>query len=142
MGGEHRRDLPLRRPEADLRPPRTPAQYYATSLAFFHGTALCESEGIPADAFCETALPFLSGFVGDSLRMAAKMIKVRDYAGSDASLNVHAAALGNVIKGSDRNQVDRALPECLSGYLKNALAAGHGDDELAAVFEMFRSSGR
>lgn len=115
--------------------------YYATSLGFLHGAALCESEGIPIETYLATLLPFLSGFVSDTLKVGTEMVSRRTYAGSEASLNVNAATLGHVIQLSDENGVDRALPVCLSAYLKKAVAAGYAEDELPAVFEMFRKRG-
>lgn len=114
--------------------------YYGATLAFLQGAALCEAEGVPLDAYLSTLMPTLPVVV-DTLQTSVKMINKGSYEGAEAALDTHAAALAHVSQLSRETGVDRAYVDCLLGYAKKAVAAGHGRDELPAVFECFRKQG-
>lgn len=111
--------------------------YYGATLAFLQGAAFCEAEGVPVDAYLSTLMPALPVIV-DTMQTSAKMINEGSYKGSEAALDTHAAVLLHLSQLSRETGVDRAYVDCLLGYAKKAVAAGHGQDELPAVFECFR----
>ena len=69
------------------------------------------------------------------------MIDRELYRGIDCALSTHLAALRHIQRLSHDNEVDTRLPDVLMAAYKKAVAAGHGDDEIAAVFEVLRRSG-
>ncbi len=111
---------------------------YASWIGFLHGAALCDSEGIPIENFLSATVPMLDNLLTPLVKSAAEMAGQRSYASTVASLNANTIALEHIVQFCDENGVDRALPACLAGALQRAAAAGHGEKDLAAVFEIFR----
>lgn len=114
--------------------------YYGTALGFLQGAALCEAEGVSMDDYLANALAILP-VAADTMQLSVGMIQKGNYEGSEAALVTHAAALAHISQLIHETGVDRALADCLSGYFAKAVAAGHGQDELPAVFECFRKRG-
>ena len=115
--------------------------YYGSTVAFLQGAALCESEGVPLDAYLSTLLPTLP-VLADTMQTSVEMIKKGSYAGSQAPLDTWVATLAHISQLSRETGVDPAYVDYLSGYVKKAVAIGHGQDELPAVFEGFRKKAR
>lgn len=114
--------------------------YYGAMFGFFQGAALCEAEGVSLDDYLANASAILP-VVGDTMQLSIGMIDNGNYEGSEAAIVTHAAALAHISQLIHETGVDRALTECVSGYFTKAVAAGHGQDELPAVFECFRKRG-
>ena len=66
------------------------------------------------------------------------MIQRGDYSGSEASLEAWAAGIGQLVTHSRVSGTDSSFPRDLLARLEQAVAMGHGQHELAAVFECFR----
>jgi 3-hydroxyisobutyrate dehydrogenase-like beta-hydroxyacid dehydrogenase len=111
---------------------------YATWIGFLHGAALCESEEISIESYLSATLQMLAGPLPLLMKSSAEMVRQRSYRSLVASLNANISAIEHIVQFSDENGVDRALPACLVASLKQTAAAGHGEDDLAAVFEIFR----
>ena len=111
--------------------------YYGAMAGFFHGAAIVQSEGFPVDDYVSTLVPLLAG-VADSMQRCGDMIGKGSYAGSEASLNVHAASVEHILQLSQENGIDRSHPESLLAHFKRAIAAGHGQNELGALFEAIK----
>ena len=108
-------------------------------MAFLHGAAICEAEGVPLDTYLSVALkPVMPGLVTDTRQTCVEMIQKSSYAGSQATLDIWAAGIGHFVQFSRESGVDSTYPEGVLGYLQRARAQGHGQDEVAAVFECFR----
>lgn len=114
---------------------------YASWIGFLHGAALCESEGMSIESYLSATLQMLTGLLTPLVTSAAEMASQRSYASSVSSLNANTIALEHIVQFCDENGVDRTLPACLAGALQRAAAAGHGEKDLAAVFEVFRKRG-
>ena len=114
---------------------------YASWIGFLHGSALCESEGISIESYLSATVPMLDSLVTPLVKSAAEMAGQRSYVSTVASLNANTIALEHIVQFCDENGVDRALPACLAGALQRAASAGHGEKDLAAVFEIFRKQG-
>ena len=114
---------------------------YAAWIGFLHGAALCESEGISIESYLSATVPMLDSLVTPGVKSAAEMAGQRSYVSTVASLNANTIALEHIVQFCDENGVDRALPACLAGALQRAASAGHGEKDLAAVFEIFRRQG-
>lgn len=115
--------------------------YYGTAMGFLQGAALCEAEGVSLDDYLANALAVLP-VVADTMQVSAGMIQKGNYEGAEATLVTHAAALAHIGQLIQETGADRAFADCLAGYFARAVATGHGQDELPAVFECFRKQGR
>ena len=108
------------------------ACYYGSVMAFFHGAAICHAAGFPIELYVDQA------YVGEStLRHLGEMIAKRSYDEiSVGTIELDAALYEQVAKLSEDLGVDAAFPRMVTGYLDRAMAEGHGQHELAAIFEL------
>ncbi len=113
------------------------AFYYGATLAWLHGAAICESEGLPVEGYLDAMLPVLP-VITETLRTATAMIARGDYAGQQCTLAVHAAAMGHVRRVSAENGAGRELAEVVERLVADTVALGRAGDELPAVFERLR----
>ena len=108
------------------------ANYYGSMLAFFHGAAICHAAGFPIETYVDQA------YIGESTRRHfGEMIAKRSY--DDISIGVielDAALYEQVAKLSEELGIDAAFPKMVTSYLDRAIAEGHGEHELAAIFEL------
>jgi hypothetical protein len=107
------------------------------SLGFLYGAAVCDAAGISLDTYLSLALA-RRPFVEDTLQTCVQMIKKRDYSGSQATLDSWAAGIGQPVEYSRECGTDSRYPQEVLVRLQQAVAMGHGQHELAAVFECFR----
>jgi 3-hydroxyisobutyrate dehydrogenase-like beta-hydroxyacid dehydrogenase len=110
-----------------------------TILAFLHGAAMCAAEGVPLDTYLSVALKHvMPGLVADTMQTGVKMITKDSYVGSQATLDTWAAGIGHYVQFCRESGVDSTYPESVLGYFQRARAQGHGQEEVAAVFECLR----
>lgn len=107
------------------------------TLGFLYGAAMCEAEGVSLDTYLSIALARLP-FIADNLRMAVPMIKKGDYSGSEAALDTWVVGIEKLVEYSRAIGTDSGFPQAALARLQKAIAMGHGQHELAAVFECFR----
>lgn len=112
--------------------------YYGAMLAFFHGVALTESEDMPRESFIASA-PAIVGLVADTIKVAADQIARADYRGTEATLDIHAAALRNIARMSLENSTSPEIPELPLRFFERAIERGHGSAEMAAAIEAIRA---
>jgi 3-hydroxyisobutyrate dehydrogenase-like beta-hydroxyacid dehydrogenase len=111
------------------------------TLGFLYGAALCDAGGVSVDDYLSIALARLP-FITDNLRTSVEMIKKGDYSGSQAALDTWAAGIGQLVEFSGEVGADSSFPREVLARLQQAVAMGHGQHELAAVFECFRKRPR
>ncbi|MBN3815521.1 NAD(P)-dependent oxidoreductase [Paraburkholderia sp. Se-20369] len=107
------------------------------ALGFLYGAAVCDAEGISLDTYLSLALA-RRPFVEDTLQTCVQMIKTGNYSGSQATLDSWVAGIGQLVAFSQESGTDSSYPQEVLARLQQAVAMGHGQHELAAVFECFR----
>jgi 3-hydroxyisobutyrate dehydrogenase-like beta-hydroxyacid dehydrogenase len=108
--------------------------YYAASAGLLHAAALCEAEQVPlADYFAgvEALMPILQ----HTAAAAGAMVSAREYAGDQATLDVHLAAIKNIQRASADSGLANEIPDALVKTFSRPVAGGRGDEELPAIFE-------
>jgi 3-hydroxyisobutyrate dehydrogenase-like beta-hydroxyacid dehydrogenase len=108
--------------------------YYGATLAMLHGAALCNSENFPLTEYfylVKALGPLLTGTADASRTMISKGL----YDGADCSLDVHVSAIRRIQRMSHDNGIDTRVPDAIMAAYKKAIAAGHSDAEIAALFE-------
>ncbi|WP_410785753.1 NAD(P)-dependent oxidoreductase [Kribbella sp. C-35] len=144
---QHRADLSvLARPEYVGADPGLAALYDIALLSAMYGMfggaqhalALIGTENVPAEPFTERfLLPWLTAMLGSLPRIAKDLDNgPSDTAGSN--LEMQAAAFDNLTDASRAQGVDPMLLEPMGGLLRKAVAAGHGDADLAALIGLLR----
>ena len=108
------------------------AFHYASMLAFFHGAAICHAAGFPVEVYVEEVA---SHPPATKIRFG-EMIAKRTYDDPECALEVEAAAYAHVVALSEELGLDAAYPKMVASHFDRAIAAGHGQRELAAVFEV------
>jgi len=112
---------------------------YGATLGLLQGAAFCESEGVdPGAAF--DALPSWLVEIQAEGTYYRGLIARGDYAGDQASLDVHVAAMQHILGAAEASGVSAAFPRLLVELFSQA-AATHGPDEIAAAIEVLRPQG-
>jgi 3-hydroxyisobutyrate dehydrogenase-like beta-hydroxyacid dehydrogenase len=113
--------------------------YFSALAGFLEAAALAESRGVPPAAFA-AAMPGMTALLLDHIDDAARRIERGDYAGDQASVDVH-------LVGSERRRRtldDAGLPSLMTAafveYCRRAQAAGEGGEDIAAIFKRMRAA--
>ena len=110
------------------------AYAFAMSMAFMQGAAMAHALGFSQDVYFETVRARTPVIV-DQLMEFGEKIAARSYATSDARLDVWADCFVETLSLCRETGVDDTLPAAMMKNLERARAAGHGNRDLAALFE-------
>jgi len=110
------------------------AYSFAVHLAFLQGAAMAHGLGFSLDVYFDTVRTRTPVILGQ-LMVRGEKISARDYATDDARLDAWADGFEATLALCRETGIDDALPAAVLGRLRRASAAGHGDSDLAAVFE-------
>ncbi len=104
-------------------------------LAALHGANLCQCEGVSVSSLADM-FP-----AGSPPRRLATVIDSGDFADPGASLTVWDAALERVRSQARDGGINSEIPDLISSLFKRAIAAGCGDEDVAAVIKVLRAEG-
>jgi 3-hydroxyisobutyrate dehydrogenase-like beta-hydroxyacid dehydrogenase len=111
--------------------------YFAALAGFLEAAALAESRGVAPVEFA-AAMPGIAALLLDHVDDAARRIEAGDYAGDQATVDVH-------LVGSERRRrtmADAGLESLATGafveYCRRAQAAGEGGEDIAALIKRIR----
>lgn len=113
--------------------------FYATFLSAFHAASICDAEGIDRDHLFGGMVGILP-WIGSTAEVSARQIDKGDYTGEQATNDVHVAAQEHIVTVSRENGLDTSVPEFIIERYRKAVAAGHGGEEIAALYEIFRKA--
>ena len=105
---------------------------YGLFLGVAHGARLCESENVGVDLYA-SMFP-----EGDRGRNMAAVIHANAYENPGATLSVWADALKRVENQARDAGINREFPDFVAGLFERAIAAGHGEEDVAALVKVFR----
>lgn len=105
-------------------------------LAALHGANVCEAEGVSVRALADM---FPEGYPA---RRLALVIDRGDFADPGATLTVWEAALRRVQRQARDAGINSEVPDLISGLFNRAIAAGLGDEDVAAVVKVLRAARR
>ncbi|WP_406108763.1 NAD(P)-dependent oxidoreductase [Micromonospora globbae] len=115
---------------------------FLTSLAsLLHATALVTAAGVPAGDFLPGALDLLTdipAMIGDG-RELARELEAGEHPGHLSTARMMGATADHIVRTSQRAGVDLALPDAVKSYYDRAIAAGHGDRNWTALYEVVRA---
>ncbi len=113
--------------------------YYAWVYGMFHafiqGAAMAHAKGFSIGAYTGTILARRSALPGQ-LKLFGDMIGARNHDDVQCRLDVHAAAFADTLAMCRETGVDDALPAAVMHNFERAIAAGNGDKEIMAIFEV------
>lgn len=111
------------------------------TLAFLQGAAICDAEGAPLSTYLELVeRSLLPGLVLSTMHTSVDQIGKGAYAyeGAGAPIDAWLGGLEMVVKAVRDAGVNPSWSEQVLGYLRRAVADGHGQSELAVIYEYFR----
>jgi 3-hydroxyisobutyrate dehydrogenase-like beta-hydroxyacid dehydrogenase len=111
--------------------------FCGAALAMLHGAALCNSEQLSLNEYFYLVKNY-AATLSDTADTARSMISKEIYDGVNGSLDAHIAALRLSQRMSHDNDIDTRVPDAIMAAYKKGLAAGYGEAEIAALFEVLR----
>ena len=111
--------------------------YYGFNLAFLHGAALSESEGIPLAIYLATLLPVMPVLI-ESMKESVERISRNSYEASKATMTTHFAALNHIHQLTRETGVDLPYIECVLEYVHRAIGNGYGENDLLSLFKLLK----
>ena len=110
---------------------------YGATAGLLQGAAFCEAEDVDPGHFFD-AVKALSDEVSVAADRCREMIERGDYRGDLATLDVHVAAIENIVAFARASGVNEIVPAALLKVFSEAAQRGHGEDEIVAAVEVFR----
>lgn len=110
------------------------AFYYAALGGFFEAAALARARGVPPREFA-AALPGMAALLLDHVEDAARRIEADDYAGDQASVDIHLAGASRRLATFAGLGLQAGMTAAFAEYCRQAAAAGDGGEDVAAVFK-------
>lgn len=101
-------------------------------LGAAHAAAICEAEGIDLQDFTSVAGPRNRG------QHILEAIMGGTYANPGAAIATWQKGLQSIQRHARDMELSTQVPDFISGLLAQAIAAGHGDKHIAALFQMLR----
>lgn len=105
-------------------------------IGALHGANICKAEGIGADVFASMILK------GDAARAAAKVIHAGSYAETGATIRTWAKAAATIRNHARDLGLNDEVPGFILDLHERALAAGIGDEDIAAIVKVLKVCGR
>ena len=103
-------------------------------LGVLHGSHICESENINVGEF---AAMFPEGSIA---REPIEVVHAGRFDEPGATLTVWDSALTRIQKQAKDAGINSEVPDFISGLFKRAIAAGYGQEDVASVIKVMRSS--
>jgi 3-hydroxyisobutyrate dehydrogenase-like beta-hydroxyacid dehydrogenase len=109
---------------------------YVMFAGFMHGAAMVGSEGISATEFATRATPFLAAMTG-AFSGFAEVIDGGDYTG-EGQQSLEFSDLGDLLQASLDQGVSLDVIEPVQTLIRRQIAAGHGKEGFARIYEEIR----
>lgn len=110
---------------------------YGAMLGFFHGARVAESEGFGVDHY-GSLIAEISPTFGEFFKHEGAVIQSENYAISESPLKISVEATERLAQAARDARINAEFPTFVSGLFKRAMAAGYGEDEVAAVIKVLR----
>jgi 3-hydroxyisobutyrate dehydrogenase-like beta-hydroxyacid dehydrogenase len=110
---------------------------YGATLGFFHGARIAESEGFRVDDYGALVAEISPSF-GEFFRHEGSVIQSGNYKVSESPLKISVEATERLAQAARDRGINAEVPTFVSGFFKRAVAAGYGDEEIAALIKVLR----
>jgi 3-hydroxyisobutyrate dehydrogenase-like beta-hydroxyacid dehydrogenase len=111
---------------------------YTMFAGFFHGAAMVASEGVPATEFAARATPFLAAMT-EAFAGYAAIVDAGDY-GGEGQQSLEFSDLTDLVTASVEQGVSAEVLEPVHRMIRHQIAAGHGKQGFARIFEEMSST--
>ena len=116
------------------------AWVYGSWLAFIQGAAMAHAKGFSVEAYTRVVLARCSA-APERYSFFGRLIANRAHDDVQCRLDVHAASFAETLTMCRETGVDDALPAAIMHNFERAIAAGHGNQEMSAIFETLIGGG-
>jgi 3-hydroxyisobutyrate dehydrogenase-like beta-hydroxyacid dehydrogenase len=117
----------------------------AALIAFFYGTMaglvqcvnLATAEGVPIGDLLPISGPFFSRFIGNAVTETGERLTERRYGEPQSSLDTHLGGIDLLVLGASREAgIDTAVVTAIRDSFAQAVAAGHGAEDIAILADL------
>lgn len=115
------------------------AFYYAALGGFFEAAALARARGVPPREFA-AALPGVAALLLDHVEDAARRIEDDEFSGDQATVDIHLRGSSRRLKAFADHGVQSGMTAAFAEYCRQAVEAGDGGEDIAAVFKRLAPS--
>ena len=102
-------------------------------LGAMHGARACEAEGVDVGTYA-SLFPD-----GHGAKRVVEVIHRDAFADPGATINVWDGAVERIREQALDAGINAELPAFVSGFIKRAIAAGHGEEDIAALIKVLRA---
>ncbi len=110
---------------------------YGNMVGLFQGAAFLEAEGVDPSVVFD-AVPSFGIEIAAEAALARDLIARSDFNGDQAALSTHLAGMEGILEAAEQSGVSSAFPRLVRDLTARAVAAGHGEHEIAALIEVLR----
>jgi 3-hydroxyisobutyrate dehydrogenase-like beta-hydroxyacid dehydrogenase len=103
-------------------------------LGAVHGALLCKSEDVGTDIYA-TIFP-----EGDRVQMLAQVIHLGEFGKPDVTVRAWHAVLQRLQRQARESEISSEFPGFAAGILERAIAAGYGEEDVAALIKVMRAT--
>ena len=111
---------------------------YGSMAGLFQGLAYARSEGLPDDAVFGSVPSWLVEIEAEA-RYSRSLIARGDFHGTQATLDVHLAAMRHLLDTAESRRISTRFPRMIVDVFGEAVAEGHGDEEICGAIKAFES---
>jgi 3-hydroxyisobutyrate dehydrogenase-like beta-hydroxyacid dehydrogenase len=110
---------------------------FGAMLSFFHGARIFESEGLRVGDF-GAMIADIAPVLGEMLKHAGEVIQTGTFDRPQSSVKTCIVAFELFVKQAREAGINAEFPTFGLGLFKKAMAAGHGEEEVAALIKVLR----
>jgi 3-hydroxyisobutyrate dehydrogenase-like beta-hydroxyacid dehydrogenase len=112
---------------------------FGTIVGFFHGARIFESEGLGV-ADLGALIADISPVLGEMIKHAGEVIRTGTFDRPQSSVKTCMVAFELFMKQAREAGINSEFPTFGLGLFKKAMAAGYGEEEVAALIKVLRGS--
>lgn len=110
---------------------------YGSTIGFLHGALIAETEGFRVDQFGALVAGIAPSF-GDFLKYEGEVIQSGDFTITQSPMKISVEATERIARAARERGIDDGIPSFIASLFGRAAAAGHGDEEVAALIKVLR----
>jgi 3-hydroxyisobutyrate dehydrogenase-like beta-hydroxyacid dehydrogenase len=113
------------------------AFFYGTMAGFVQCVNLATAEGVPIGELLPLSGPFFSRFIANAVTETGERITERRYDEAQSSLDTHLGGIDLLVLGASREAgIDTAVVTAIRDSFAQAVAAGHGAEDIAILADL------
>jgi 3-hydroxyisobutyrate dehydrogenase-like beta-hydroxyacid dehydrogenase len=113
------------------------AFFYGTMAGFVQCVQLAAAEGVPVGDLLPISGPFFARFIANAVAETGERLTQRRYDEPQSSLDTHLGGIDLLVLGASREAgIDTGVVTAIRDTFAQAVAAGHGADDIAILADL------